>query len=149
VNIEQAIYQILKNDTGVTDFVDGRIFAGIWKQEVTTYPGIVYRPPADGGRREVRTLPGGCTLVEQRMQVFSAAKKYGPAAELDYAVTQALGEFRNTVTNTELSPEEALDIQGIYLDAPAHGHSFEDKSQVHQFLSEFLCFYIDTTRLSS
>jgi hypothetical protein len=152
VNIEQALYKLLKTDAAVSGFVAGRIFAGVMPQQVETYPAIAYRAPAAGGRgagsRETfHTLPSGCTLVRQRLQVFSAAKTYGEAALLDEAVYTLLDEFRGTVIRDGSSPEESIDIQGVFLGDPAHAYVFEDKTQLHQFVSEFAFNFIDPSRI--
>lgn len=147
MNIEQAIYSLLKANTAITDEVEGRIFAGIWKQEVITYPGIVYRPPPEGGKDIVRVLESGCALVRQRMHVFSAAKRFGQAAELDNAVIGCLDEYRGTVISFEQSPAESIDIQAIFLTSPAHSYMYDDRTKVHQFISVFECHYIDPQRV--
>ena len=74
--IEQAIYQILKNDAGVIALVGNRIFYGVLDQ-IVNYPAIAYRPPAVGNRTLLRTLGGGCSLVSQRVHVYSASKGRG------------------------------------------------------------------------
>lgn len=146
--IEQAIYKLLKDNSGVTALVAGRIFAGIWKQEVSNYPGVLYRAPADGRREIVRVLEGGCSLVMQPIHVFSAAKTYGQAATLDSLVCTALDEFRGTVTDTSVSPPGSIEIQRIFLTRLAHAHQFTDRTQLHEFTSEFNCHFIDPLRLS-
>lgn len=144
--IEQAIYKLLKDDSGVTALVAGRIFAGIWKQEVSTYPGIVYRAPGDGRREIVRVLESGCSLVKQPIHVFSAAKSYGQAAILDSLICTALDEFRGNVADTSVSPPESIEIQGIFLTRMAHAHQYQDRTQLHEFISEFDCHFIDPLR---
>lgn len=144
--IDQVIYKLLKADSGITALVAGRIFAGIWKQEVTTYPGIVYHAPADGRREVVRVLQSGCSLVKQPIHVFSAARSYGQAATLDARVNVVLDEFRGTVTDVTVSPPESIVVQGIFLTRLAHAHQYDDKTQLHEFISEFDCHFIDPLR---
>lgn len=150
--IEEAIYKILKTATPVTDLVVGRIFAGKIPQQNHTWPALCYGPPSDGRREPVRTLQGGVTLVKQRIQVFSAAQTMGRASELDIAICTTLDEFSGTVVDELTSPEESIDIQAIYLVPPgegiAHGHQWVDKTQLHEFLSEYDCHFIDPTRIT-
>lgn len=154
MQIEEAIYKLLKTSGTVTDLVVGRIFAGVIPQENHTWPALCYRAPADTGRgREViRVLEGGCTLVRQRIQIFSAGRTYGAASTLDQAVSSVLDEFRGTVVKDATSPEESIDIQGIFL-APrgnglAHAYQYVDKTKLHEFISEFDCNFTDLTRIS-
>lgn len=152
MQIEDAVYQLLKTDAAVTAIVSGRIFQGVMPQEVHSYPGIVYRAPEDGGRAIIRTLEGGCTLVSQRIKVFSAAHKANQSGPLDIAVIKCLDEFSGTVTEPDTSPEESIEIQGIYLTQPdqglAHAYQYVDKTKLHEFISEFDCYFIDPSRIS-
>lgn len=144
MNIEQAVYQILKTDAGIIALVSGRIFAGVAPQEVHDDQFLVYRSAGD--RRHVRTLEGGCALFTQRMHVFSAGRKYGQAAVLDDVVIQVLDEFRNTVTLPATSPPESIFIEGIFLTPLAHEYDYIDSTQRHQFISEFECTFLDPVR---
>lgn len=145
--IEQAVYKILKTDPGVTALVVGRIFAGVMPQQNQTFPAIVYRAPADSGRMNVYTLEGGIALVRQRIQVFSAGRTYGQAALVDAAVGDALDEYRGTVVNLEASPSESIDIQGIFTTLVSHAHQYVDTTQLHEFITEFECHFIDPRRV--
>lgn len=144
--IEQAIYKILKADTGVTDQVVGRIFSGVAPQALTTYPVVVYRP--NGNRRIVALLDGGCTLVQQRIEILSGGRTFAEAALTDAAVGDALHEFHDTVVNLDASPQESIDVQGIFMDLPAHEYVFDDKTQLHQFVTDFMCHFIDPRRIT-
>lgn len=144
MNIEQAIYQILKTDSGITARVAGRIFAGVAPQQVHDDEYLVYRSAGD--RRIVRTLEGGCALFSQRMHVFSTGKKYGRAATLDDLVILTLDEFRNTVTLPDTSPSETLFIESIFLTPLSHEYQYVDKTERHEFISEFDCHYLDPSR---
>lgn len=145
MDIEDAIYEILKADAGVTAIVSGRIFGGVIRETLKTFPVVLYR--SDGGRRPVRTLDGGCTLVEQRIHVFSAARGMADASDLDYAIHSALDEFSGTVSNGG-SPEQTIDIQGIFSGDLSHEHDYVDTTELHQFVSEFNCNFIDPRRIS-
>lgn len=146
--IEQAIYKILKTTAGVTNLVVGRIFAGVMPQQNTTYPAIVYRTPPDGGRLMTEVLEGGCSLVRQRIHVFSAGRTYGQAALVDAAVGDALQEYHGTVYNTDASPQESIDIQSIFMTLMSHAHQYVDKTELHEFVTEFECYFIDPRRLT-
>lgn len=144
--IEEAIYRILKADSQVTGVVASKIFSGVAKQSVTA-PYLVYRAPAEGGRRITEVLEGGCALVQQDIDVFSVGTNYGAAATLDSHVENALHEYSGTVVNTDLSPSESIDIQRIFLNLPAHGHQYVDDTKLHEFVSRFRCYFLDPLRL--
>ena len=149
--VEQAIYQILKADAGVTALVSSRIVYGVLDQ-IQTYPAIAYRPPAVGNRTVLRTMEGGCSLVSQRVHVYSAAKGRGNsvaivAAELDAAVHSALDEYRGTVFDITVSPIESIEIHAIFSTNLAHRYVYDDQVQVHNFLTEFEIHYTDPMRV--
>ncbi len=149
--IEQAIYQILRNDAPIAALVGSRIVYGVLDQ-IQTYPAIAYRPPAVGNRTLIRTLGGGCSLVSQRVHVYSASKGRGNAvaelaAELDAAVSKALDEYRGTVSDMTVSPVESIYIQAIFSTNLAHRYVYDDPQQVHNFLTEFEIHYTDPQRL--
>lgn len=146
VLIEQAIYALLKASSGVTDIVAGKIFSGVAKQTAVA-PYVVYRTPPEGARRITRTIDGDCTLVRDGVLIFSVGRTYGEAAELDAAIEDALDEYAGTVTNTDASPEESIDIQQIRLDSPAHGHQYVDDTKLHEFLSKYECDFTDPRKL--
>lgn len=145
MTIEDAIYHILRNNSGVTALVSGRIFGGILGESIRTYPAICYRP--NPPRTVVRTLDGGCTLVLQHISVFSASRTFDAASDTDDAVRAALDEFRGTVSNGE-SPEETISIQNILMTPVSHEHQYVDKTQLHEFETEFECHFLDPQRLT-
>lgn len=146
--IESALYQILKNTTAITDLVSGRIFSGVLPKELKQFPSIVYRPPQRGGRRVVRTINGGCALVEQPIYIFSAAKtNYGEAARLDDAIFQVLDDFpRTDIVDPTTSPADHIRIEAIITTELSHSYAFVDDMQLHQFITEYLFHYVDPTR---
>ena len=140
---------LLKLEPTVTALVAGRIFSGVLPQTVT-FPAIAYRP--FGGRKVVRTLSGGIALVEEAYHVFSADKglgHFGVATELDRAVNVALDEFSGTIVDTSslLSPPDSMDVQIIYSGDICHEYEYDDKLQLHQFVSEFRVHYLDPLRI--
>lgn len=151
--IEEAVYQLLSANAGVTALASGRIFAGVLPQDLQNYPAIAYRAPATGNRmnrRTIQVMEGGCSLVAQRIHVFSAAKgkrDYGPAAELDAAVCGALEDYQGTVSIPASSPLESIYVQGIFATTLAHAYGFDDKTQTHNFVTEFEIHYTDPNRL--
>ncbi len=145
--IEQAVYELLSNDGGIAAIASGRIFGGVLPQELKTYPAIAYRPPATGNRRVIRVMEGGCSLVAQRVHVFSAARRFSEASELDAAVFMALDEFFGTVDLPASSPMESIDIQAIFATNVAHAHQYDDRLQLHNYVTEFEIHYTDPNRL--
>jgi hypothetical protein len=148
VLIEEAIYRILKGDSAVTAVVAGKVFSGVAKQTATA-PFVVYRAAPEGSRRIVEVLDGGCTLVQEDIDVFSVGRNYGEAAELDDSVEAALHEFTGTVVNDEASPSQSIGIQMILMGLPAHAHQYVDDTKVHEFISRFRCHFLDPRRLEN
>ena len=147
--IETALYQLLKNSSDVTNIVSGRIFSGVLPMKLEQFPAIVYRPPQRGGRRVIRTINGGCALVEQPIHVFCAAKtNYGEAARLDDAIFHALDEFRGVVYDPTTSPMDSIKVEAVITTEISHSYAFIDDTKLHQFITEYLFHYVDPIRQS-
>jgi len=147
MQIETALYQLLKGSPTVTDLVYGRIFSGVLPKTLTLFPAIVYRPPQRGGRRVVRTINGNCALVEQPIFVFSASKlNYGEASRLDEVIFHELDEFRGEVFDPTTSPLDSIQIEVVLTTELAHSYAYIDDVQLHQFITEYLFHYIDPIR---
>jgi len=146
--IESALYQILKASTEVMNLVQGRIFSGVVPLKLENYPAIVYRPPQRGGRRVVRTINGGCALVEQPLYIFSTAKtNYGEAARLDNTIFQVLDDFpRTDVSDPTTSPADVIRVEAIITTDLSHSYAYVDDVHLHQFITEYLFHYVDPIR---
>jgi hypothetical protein len=146
--IESALYQILKNSGTIANIVHGRIFSGVLPLKLDTFPAIVYRPSPRGGRKVVRTIDGGCALVEQPLYIFSAAKtNYGEAARLDDAIFHALDEYpRSVISDLSMSPPDSIRIEAVLTTDLAHSYAYVDDTHLHQFITEYLFHYIDPIR---
>jgi hypothetical protein len=149
VTIEQAVYILLSSHAPITALVSTRIFPGVWDQKVTTSPGMVYRLPADGRRKLIKTLDGGVALVEQPVQIFTGSDRMSVASAVDLLVIGRLHEFSGTVNDATVSPVESISVQSIFAadDGPVHAYHWNDKTQRHEFLTEFVCHFLDPTRL--
>lgn len=141
MQLEEAVYQVLKNDAGIAAIVAGRIFAFIAPQTLT-YPAVVYRPPADGQREVLRVLEGGNAYVKQVIHVFSSSTVKAEAARLDQAVNTALDEYDGVVVDP-VTPTSTLQIESIFSTSLSHAYIYDDVIQVHQFLTQFECHYLD------
>jgi hypothetical protein len=151
VRIERALYQLLKNDADLTTAVGGRIFAGTIPRSTTAstqiYPLVVYAPTR-AGHDVTRIVSGGCPLVEQPVEIFSASRlSYDEAADLDDRIVHLLDEFSGTVTDPALN--ESLEIQAVFSTNYAHVYSYLETIQVHQFLTEFQFHYLDPLRVNT
>lgn len=146
--IESALYQILKGSTQVMSLVQGRIFSGLLPDGLKNFPALCYRPPQRGGRRVVRTINGGCALVEQPLYIFSASQvNYGEAARLDDAIFQALDDFpRTDVEDPTTSPVDSIRVEAIVTTDLAHSYAYVDDMRLHQFITEYLFHYVDPIR---
>lgn len=146
MDIETAIYRLLKNDSGVSGVVSGRIFGGVLPQNAAL-PAIVYRPV--GRLKTRRPIELGNSLVTERVQVWSAARDkrdgkspYSVASELDRLALAALDEFVGRVYD-DASPPESIWIHGMFSSTPAHDYQHEDATGLHQFLTEYEVTYSD------
>lgn len=150
MQIETALYQILKASTEVMDIVQGRIFGGVLPDKLGAFPALCYRPPQKGGRRVVRTINAGCALIEQPLYIFSAAKaNYGEAARLDDAIFHVLDEFpRTDVEDPTTSPTDSIRIETVLSTELAHSYAYVDDIRLHQFITEYLFHYVDPIRQS-
>jgi hypothetical protein len=146
LEIEQAVGLILKAASGVTTITSQRIEPGIVPEQYATDAFITFEP--DGDREHVQTLGGGIALVAQPIVVHSNARTFREAALLDAEVIDALDEFRGVVTNSLVSPEETLTVQGIFIDHPAHKWQYVDKTRMHEFVTRFICKFEEYRRLS-
>jgi hypothetical protein len=143
MDIETAVFQILKADPRVSAIVGGRIFAGKLQQDVK-FPAVLYRSPPEGGREVVRTLEGGCSLTKQIIHVFSSVKgNYGQAQRLDSVVIRSLDEYRGTVTDITASPPDSIEVLAIFMTRLAHAYEYDDKLELHTFVTEFECHFLD------
>jgi len=148
MQVESALYQLLKADATVMSIVQGRIFSGVLPNELKHFPALCYRPPQRGGRRVIRTLNTGCQLMEQPLYIFSAAKSnYGEAARLDEAIFHVLDELpRMDVSDPTTSPADSIRIETVLSTDLAHSYAYVDDMRVHQFITEYLFHYVDPIR---
>jgi hypothetical protein len=143
MQIEEAVYQILKTDARVRALVGGRIFSGKFPQTLT-YPAICYRAPVDNRRRHVRALDGSLALITDWIDVLSASKlNYGEAARLDEVMALALQDYRGTVTDP-LDGTKHIDIQRIVPSELAHNFINDERTEVKQFITRFDCTYLQS-----
>lgn len=136
--------QILRDDADVSALVSSRIFEFPMSQSNTTWPVIVYRSPD--------TVPEGQTIdspqsgpPDTEVVVFSVSKGVigglSPrqvSSRVDKAVRAALHGYKDVVV-IDSSPQEMIDIQGIFFTRGADGH--DDASQTYQYLSVFSVRY--------
>jgi hypothetical protein len=158
VRLEQAIYLILKSDAGLAAAVGGRIFAGtIPRSPITSgtlpgiktfstgiYPAIVYAPTRAGGD-VTRVLGGGCALLEQPVEIFTASRtSYDEAADLEDRIFHLLDEFSGVVRDPASS--DSFTIQSVFRTNWARVYTHLDSLQVHQFATEYSFHYLDPLR---
>lgn len=149
MTLEDAVYQLLSADSGVSSLVSTRIFSGQMPQKPRSddpYPAIVYRVV---DRNEEETLDAPLALVEELVDVFSVSSvNSGEASRLDRAVIDALAGYRGDVSDG-LSPESTITIQRIFTGTPAHRQvdpTVTDPVGKYQFHSRFRIHYVDPLR---
>lgn len=141
--VEQALQQILSDDAGVSALVNGRIYAGTLPQSVD-YPAIAYRLVSSS--REPLLASRSTSPPNSRYVFFSASKGVvaGVGAKkmsllVDKAVRLALQGYKDVVILTASSPEEMVDIQGIFFQDASD--TYDDPTQTHQSASTFDVHY--------
>lgn len=163
MDLDKALGILLDDDADVVAIAGENIFSEELPQGKESggavgqpYPGISYRPPAppERGKQVIRTLQGGCTLVEEIRYVYSAAKNKTVASNLDQAIFNALDEFAGTVSD-EASPPSTLDIQGIFATDVAHVYVGRDQvtetasaTGVYHYVTRYRIVYSVTTQLN-
>jgi len=154
MEIETAFYQILKNNAPLTALNAARVFSGQVPQKWDGDTAIALRPSPDKNREIIRTLEGGCTLVNEWFIVFSVTKGAQGATypftlcnRLDRAVIAALDEFTGTVIDPATSPTESIEVQEIITTDNTHLYGYDEKTKTHQFISEFRVSYTDVSRI--
>jgi hypothetical protein len=151
LTLEEAIVILLNQSAELAAQVGGRIYGGWFPQDVR-YPAVAYKSPPPGwpGNRNVRrTIAGGCSLVEERIHLFTKAQgqgEYGTASLIDRIVTSLLDEFVGVVADSS-SPPNTLRIHGIFATEDSHLSRYTDVDQIHHFFTEFLVKYEDPMRV--
>jgi len=102
MNIAPAVFELLRNDTSITDVVSERIYPDQIPQNVP-YPALVhYKTDV-----EISTVKGAPTTnYKIRWQIDIYSEKYGESADLAENIKSLLNEYRGTVASTN--------IQGCY-----------------------------------
>lgn len=146
MTLEDAVYQLLSADAGVSALVATRIFSGTLPQTTRNYPAIAYRV---SNRNEEEVLSAPLELVEEAVDVFSVSDvNAGEASRLDRAVIDALAGYSGDVSDG-LSPESTVTIQRIFTGSPAHQQidpRVTDSVGKYQFMTRFRIWYVDPLR---
>lgn len=132
----EAIRLRLRADAGVSA-ITTRIYKGVLTQSVT-YPAVAYRGTDEEAQRRLETFTsGGISRLELRF--FSTTNLANGGADrayaLDRAIKASLEGFSGTITDTSVTPNESVSIQGIF-----HQRTFEaydDKSQTYQVITDY------------
>lgn len=135
--VHEAIRLRLLADADVTAITEN-IYRGYLSQNVT-YPAVAYRSPDN--ERVDATLDEFNALGLRRLEFtfFSTTNKANggidTADALDRAIRACLEGFVGTITDTDASPDESVDIQGIF-----HANTFDgydDKTETSQVVSRY------------
>lgn len=133
MNVQEALYLRMTADAGVSAIATGGIWNGVLSQDAL-YPAIAYRrmDKETPLRLESRGHSG---IAGHRFRFYSAAQQQDDATELDEALRLCLHGFSGTITNTDLSPDESLDIQGIFQTNTFD--FYDDPTQTYQVISDY------------
>lgn len=135
--VQEALYIHLTADAAVSAACPGGIHAGILTQTVT-YPAAAYRKVSreQVGRIEDRGHSG---LALQRFRFFStcnlAEGGYDACKALDEAIRLSLQGYRGTVTDTSVSPNQTLELFGIFQQSSFD--MYDDPTQTFQVITDY------------
>lgn len=79
--------------------------------------------------------PGHSGLALTTIRISSSAATYDEAKEGDEAIRLCLHGFAGTITDTDASPDETLEINGIF--RTSTDEFYHDPTQTHHVLSDF------------
>ncbi len=134
MQVEEALYKLLRDNDAVAAIVDDRIYPTILDREVD-YPAIAYRHVPSG--EHIAGLLGSSGLKRSRFRIFSTARKvasgYAVSIQLAEAVRLALQGFRGEVFHDTLS--ESVFIQNII--AESSHDLYDDKTETFQRAEDF------------
>lgn len=134
--VEMAFNLLLRDDAGVSALVNDRVYNSFAPQTVT-YPYVVTRAE---GRSHVITLNGPTGLRETRMRVYSVARTYAEAKELDEAVRLASEGYQGIIAD-DTSPSNTLQVQLIHCvfsqDEYVEGSQTGTGTKAHEIVTDY------------
>lgn len=133
--VEQAIFQLLREDARVSGIVGAHVFPGAMPQSAA-FPAVVYRVLAREGVERLEPR-GSSGLVRTRIRTFSTTHgngTYAAAKELSDAVRLCLSGFVGTLVDGT-APDSSITIQGIA--TLSTFDLYESQTQTHQVLLDF------------
>lgn len=136
MQVEQAIFNLLKSNAAVAAFVGARIYPVVMPQNIAAFPALVYRVVTFEDE-EILESPGQSTFATWRIRVISVGKgedSYPQVKRLDRAVRTALQGFVGTVTD-DIS-HESIVIQCIFTDT-IFDLAYDDKTETQQTATDF------------
>lgn len=143
--LAQAIGALLVASSDVTAIAGSRIYCPKAPQK-TDWPCVVYRD-VSSVRDELLAYPGTSGLVFGRVRVFCAGKdnNYAEQKVLDRAVRTALRGYQGTViSNSQTSPVQTVEIQGIFCQTTSGVDEWDDKTGIGSIMSDYGVWYRDS-----
>src|SRR5947209_7940513 len=107
MSIEVGLYTLLKDDTGVTEQVSGRIFGGLLPRDEPTYPCVVWTV-ASTDSTDLYTIQGATGLRKKRIQFDTYGKTYTSTLNASDEVRQALENF---IGHLDDNTEDGIEVQ--------------------------------------
>lgn len=140
--VHEALRLRLLDDAEVAAITEG-IYLGVLSQGVDL-PAVAYRQVDKATdptlMTENRGHPGAS---EFRYRYFSTCNgNADEAVELDEAIRLCLEGFVGTITDTDSSPDEAVEILGIFHEGTYYG--YDDETETHQMITEYRVFALET-----
>lgn len=134
--VHEALKLRLIADPGVLALVSERIYPATTPQK-TLQPTVYYRTLNEDSDF-IFDSPGYSGLGLYQIRYSAAANGLGSfstAQEVRQAIRQCLEGFQGLITDTESSPDETLDIKGIFL--AGTDEFYHDPTQTHHAMVDF------------
>lgn len=96
--VENGIYQLLRDDSGLQDVIDKRIYGGRLPKDAA-YPAVVFQVPFAGD--PAYSFQGANRFRVKRFQFDSYAEKYTDAVKASDAVREVLKSFSGTLSDQD------------------------------------------------
>lgn len=141
--VHEALRLRLLDDAGVTAITE-QIYLGVLSQGVE-FPALAIRHSDKTTEQTLNTENRGHPGVSEfRYTFFSTCRDENPdvAVNLDEAVRLCLEGFQGTITDTDSSPDESVEIQDIFHEGTFYGH--DDETDTHQMVTSYRVIAAET-----
>lgn len=131
MQVHEALRLRLIADATVAALIEARIYPAKAPQSAAK-PTIFYKVL---NTEDEETHSGVADIARTSIRFSASSQSYDEAKELSEAIRLCLQDFSGTVTDTDASPDETLEINGIF--RTNTDEFYHDPTQTHHVLSDF------------